>query len=125
MSVMGKLPKKLRERVNLRNMPPLEEPVDIITLDLSFISVLKVMDVVAHNLKKGGKLIVLIKPQFEAERYQVGKGGIIKDSNVHKEVVDKVTSGILTHGFTLVGVIDSPILGGEGNKEFLAYFIKS
>lgn len=115
----------VRERVNLRNMPPLEEPVDIITLDLSFISVLKVMDVVAHNLKKGGKLIVLIKPQFEAERYQVGRGGIIKDDAVHKEVIDKVTSGIIAHGFTLVGVIESPILGGEGNKEFLAYFTKS
>ena len=115
----------VRERVNLRNMPPLEETVDIVTLDLSFISVLKVMDVVAHNLKKGGKLIVLIKPQFEAEKHQVGRGGIIKDSDVHKEVIDKVTSGILTHGFTLIGVIDSPILGGEGNKEFLAYFTKS
>lgn len=114
----------VRERTNLRTMEPLEEMVDIVTLDLSFISVLKVMDVVTQNLKSGGHLVVLIKPQFEAQKHQVGRGGIIKDSEVHKEVIEKVTQGVKEHGYQLVGVIESPILGGEGNKEFLAYFTK-
>lgn len=113
---------KILERTNLRTLTSVGELVDLITLDLSFISVLKVMDAVAHLLKPDGKLIVLIKPQFEAERREVGKGGIIKDPTVHQKVIDHVVEGIKTHGFSLVDVIESPILGGEGNKEFLAYF---
>ncbi len=110
------------ERTNLRNLKRLPEKVDLVTLDLSFISVLKVIDAVAKQLNDEGNLIVLIKPQFEAEKHQVGKGGIIKDTKVHDEVIEKVTQGIIAHGFDLVGVIDSPITGTMGNKEFLAYF---
>ncbi len=110
------------ERTNLRNLSSLDEPVDLVTLDLSFISVLKVMDVVTQVLKPNGKLIVLIKPQFEAEKHEVGKGGIIKDSVIHQKVIQKLRSGIEEHGFECVGVIESPILGGSGNKEFLGYF---
>ncbi|MGE4168284.1 MAG: TlyA family RNA methyltransferase [Candidatus Babeliales bacterium] len=113
------------ERTNLRHLEALPEPVDLVTLDLSFISVLKVMDTVVQNLKPDGKLIVLIKPQFEAEKHQVGKGGVIKDAAVHQEVIDKVVEGIKAYGFDLVGVLDSPIEGATGNKEFLAYFNKS
>lgn len=113
------------ERTNLRHLETLPELVDIVTLDLSFISVLKVLDVVKRILKAHGKLIVLIKPQFEAERHEVGRGGIIKDAAVHQSVIQKVTIGIEQHGFTSHGVIDSPFTGADGNKEFLAYFTRN
>ena len=114
----------LHERTNLRLLESVGEQVDLITLDLSFISVLKVMDAVCKLLKPDGKLIVLIKPQFEAGKQQVGKGGIVKDPAVHAQVIKEVTHGIAQYGFTLVGVVDSPIHGADGNKEFLAYFTR-
>jgi 23S rRNA (cytidine1920-2'-O)/16S rRNA (cytidine1409-2'-O)-methyltransferase len=110
------------ERTNLRDLTDVGERVDLVTLDLSFISVLKVMDAVVQFLKPDGKLIVLIKPQFEAGRHEVKKGGIVKDRAVHEKVIAQITKGIQQYGFTLEGVIESPILGTEGNKEFLAYF---
>ena len=113
---------KIMERTNFRYLKTVGELVDLVTLDLSFISVLKVMDTVTTLLKPNGKLIVLIKPQFEARRNQVGKKGVIKDDAVHKEVIEQVTSGITDLGFILHGFIDSPITGATGNKEFLAYF---
>jgi len=114
----------VREKTNLKDVTDLGEQVDLITLDLSFISVLKVMDAVDRLLKPGGGLIVLIKPQFEAGRYEVGKGGIVSDPAIHERVVKEVTQGIEAHGYTCQGVIESPILGTEGNKEFLTYCIK-
>ncbi len=114
----------IMERTNLRYLQPLEELVDIVTLDLSFISVLKIIDVVASVLKNGGKLVVLIKPQFEAKRQDVGKGGIITDDVVHQKVLKKVKQGIEERGFICKGTVESPILGGSGNKEFLGYFVK-
>lgn len=114
----------LKERINLRELRDVGEMVDLITLDLSFISVLKVMDAVNAILKPDGKLIVLIKPQFEARKEQVGKKGIIKDPKLHEEIIKRVTDGVAAHGFELQGVMDSPILGTTGNKEFLAYFKK-
>jgi 23S rRNA (cytidine1920-2'-O)/16S rRNA (cytidine1409-2'-O)-methyltransferase len=117
----------VRERTNLRYLNRIElgEQVDLITLDLSFISLLKVMDAVHDILKPTGQLITLIKPQFEAERHEVERGGLITNPVVHKRVIDTVTQKITQYGFTLIGVIDSPILGTEGNKEFLAYFRRS
>lgn len=116
----------LMERTNLRTLEGVGELVDLITLDLSFISSLKIMDTVDKVLKKDtGQLVLLIKPQFEAAREDIGRGGIIKDSQVHQEVIECVTQGIKQYGFDLIGVIDSPILGGSGNKEFLAYFKRS
>jgi len=112
----------VKERTNLREVRDLGEKVDLATLDLSFISVLKVMDAITSVLKDDGQLIVLIKPQFEAQKGQVGRGGIIKDPAIHKSVIEQVTSGIETAGFSCVGVIESPIEGATGNKEFLAYF---
>ena len=110
------------ERTNLRDLKSVGEQVDVVTLDLSFISVLKVMDAVTSLLKKNGQLIVLIKPQFEARREDVGRGGIVKDPKVHQSVIERVTQGIEAYGFEAVGVIESPITGAAGNKEFLAYF---
>jgi len=113
------------ERTNLRylDLNAFPETVDMVTLDLSFISVMKVIPVVQQVLKPGGALIVLIKPQFEAGREQVGRGGIITDPAVHQEVVERLSSDIGASGFKRIGVTESPILGGSGNKEFLAYFI--
>lgn len=112
------------ERTNLRYLKGVGELVDIVTLDLSFISVLKVMESVKAILKPGGYLLVLVKPQFEARREQVGRGGIIKNEQIHKEVVEKVVAGIVENGFSFCGVTDSPITGSAGNKEFLAFFEK-
>jgi len=112
------------ERTNLRNVTQLPELVDLVTLDLSFISVLKVMEAITHLMKEHAKMIVLIKPQFEAERGQVGKGGIIKNVEIHKQVTENVIKGIETYGFTCKGLIESPIEGAMGNKEFLAYFVR-
>lgn len=110
------------ERTNLRYLEKLPECVDLVTLDLSFISVLKVMDIVCRELKEDGRLIILIKPQFESEKGEVGAGGIIRDPALHEKIIAKVTRGIQAYGFALSGVIESPIEGAKGNKEFLAYF---
>jgi 23S rRNA (cytidine1920-2'-O)/16S rRNA (cytidine1409-2'-O)-methyltransferase len=114
----------IHERTNLREVRDLGQLVDVVTLDLSFISVLKVMDAVDAVLKPEGTLIVLIKPQFEARKEEVGKGGIIRDAKIHQEVIERVTVGIGRHGYNCQGVIESPIEGATGNKEFLVYFIR-
>jgi 23S rRNA (cytidine1920-2'-O)/16S rRNA (cytidine1409-2'-O)-methyltransferase len=113
---------EIMERTNLRYLKTVGELVDIVTLDLSFISVLKVMEAVVSVLKPNGILIVLIKPQFEARRDQVGKKGIIKEDSIHQEVVDRVTTGIADCGFSFCGIVESSITGATGNKEFVAYF---
>lgn len=113
------------EHINLKELPALDELVDIVTLDLSFISVLKVMNTVNRVLKSAGELIVLIKPQFEVGRAAVGRKGIVKDIAEHERAVTLVANGIVLAGFTCVAVIESPITGTEGNKEFLAYFKKN
>lgn len=119
------------ERTNLRHVRrkdfPLEntEFMDIATLDLSFISVLKVRECVSDLLRPDGHLIVLIKPQFEAGKKQVGTGGVVKDPEVHAEVVKNVISGWEDVGFQCEGYIESPIKGAtSGNTEFLAYFVR-
>lgn len=113
------------EQTNLRTLERLPEQVQLVTLDVSFISLLKVMPAVVNLMAPCAKLITLIKPQFEAARHQIGKGGIVKDPAVHQAVVKMVTEGIESLGFTLHGVIESPIHGTMGNKEFLAYFTKN
>lgn len=113
------------EQTNLRHLESLPEKVDLVTLDLSFISILKVIDAVIAQLKEGGKIITLIKPQFEAERKDIKKGGLVTDPKVHEKVVQKIKVGLEERGFNLVGLIESPIAGGtSGNKEFLALFSK-
>jgi 23S rRNA (cytidine1920-2'-O)/16S rRNA (cytidine1409-2'-O)-methyltransferase len=112
----------LHERTNLRYLEPLPEQVDLVTLDLSFISVLKVIDIVAQALKPGGELIVLIKPQFEAGRELVGRGGIVSDPLVHAHVINTIRENLEEKGFSFQDCIPSPVLGASGNQEFLAYF---
>eukprot|EP00850_Spirogloea_muscicola_P004199 SM000018S03564 [mRNA] locus=s18:68416:70835:+ [translate_table: standard] len=110
------------ERTNLRHLPGLPEPVDIVTLDLSFISILLVLPAVCSVMKTKAELITLIKPQFEARREQVGGGGIVRDAQVHSQVVEKIVSGVESLGLQCHGWIPSPLKGTDGNQEFLAYF---
>ena len=113
----------VHDEVNARNLTG--EPVDIVTVDVSFISLTKVLPAAAQLLRPGGHIIALIKPQFEAGRKFVTKGGVVRDSAVHervkKEVVEFATGSL---GLQLLGVCDSPLLGPAGNKEFLAGFAK-
>jgi 23S rRNA (cytidine1920-2'-O)/16S rRNA (cytidine1409-2'-O)-methyltransferase len=106
------------ERVNARYPIPLPEKVDLATVDLSFISVGKVIPSVAQLLKDGGYLLVLLKPQFEAKRSEVGKGGIVRRPLVHARVLGRFIAWLTGHGFRLGGLVASPILGAEGNMEF-------
>ncbi|GAH45416.1 unnamed protein product, partial [marine sediment metagenome] len=108
------------ERVNARYPVPLPEKVDLATMDLSFISVEKVLPSVAKLLKDDGHIIVLIKPQFEARREEVGKGGVIKQPVVHARILGRFIAWLTEHGFRLGGMVASPISGASGNKEFFA-----
>lgn len=110
------------ERTNVRYLADLPQLVDLVTLDLAFISILMVMPAVSAVMKPQSTLITLIKPQFEATRAQVGSGGVVRDPEVHKEVVSKVISGVEACGFDCQGWIQSPLKGAEGNIEFLACF---
>jgi len=106
------------ERVNARYPISLPEKVDLATMDLAFISVEKVIPSAAKLLKDNGYIVVLLKPQFEAQRSEVGKGGIIKQPVVHARVLGRFIAWMTAHGFRLGGLVASPILGAEGNMEF-------
>jgi 23S rRNA (cytidine1920-2'-O)/16S rRNA (cytidine1409-2'-O)-methyltransferase len=106
------------ERTNARYPLSLPEKVDLATLDLSFISATKVIPSAIGLLKDGGTLLVLIKPQFEARRVEVGKGGIIKDPQRHARVLGRFISWAVGERLRLRGLVASPILGSSGNREF-------
>lgn len=130
------------ERVNFRHFDTkiLKDSVDIITMDVSFISATKLISKIVEvfgveagsprpgdGKRAGGEtpplqFILLIKPQFEVGREHVGKGGIVKDEKKHEEVVGQITKNLEENGFKTLGVIPSPILGQDGNKEFLGVF---
>ena len=95
---------------------------DLAVVDVSFISATKILPAVVPLLKPTGRIIVLIKPQFEAGRGEVGKGGIVKDPDIHRRVVEEVNSFAESIGLSVAGTIESPILGAEGNKEFLSLY---
>ena len=107
------------ERVNARHPFELPERVDLVTMDVSFISLKLVLPSVAQHLKPGGHIVALVKPQFEARREQVGRRGVVRDPQVHAEVLAKVIVWGVNSGFRLRGLVPSPILGDEGNREFL------
>ena len=114
---------KLYEKTNLRYVEKLPELVDLVTLDLSFISLLKVIETVDKLVKPDGHILALIKPQFEAERKDIGRGGLVADPLIHDEVIKKIVAGFQAYKFDSIGVIESPILGAaSGNQEFVAYF---
>lgn len=111
------------ERTNIRNVTVADigEPVDFISIDVSFISLLKIMPVVVPLLKAGGTMVTLIKPQFEAGRECVGKGGIVKDQQIHRDVIQRITEGIAACGISPLALTFSPIKGADGNIEYLLY----
>lgn len=115
-----------RENVNARHIKPedLDEKFDLAVMDVSFISVTKILPALIHLLKPGGKMIILIKPQFEVRKGEVGKGGIVRDEEKHERVVQNVNRFAESIGLAPSGLIDSPILGACGNKEFLAIYNK-
>ncbi|CAN5656482.1 TlyA family rRNA (cytidine-2'-O)-methyltransferase [soil metagenome] len=118
---------EVRENVNARYLKPedFNEKFDLIAIDVSFISVTKILPALILLLKDDGKIITLIKPQFEVRKGEVGKGGIVRDESKHASVVAEINSFAETCGLKVSGVIDSPILGADGNKEFLALYEKS
>lgn len=114
------------EKQNIRTVTPeqLGELSDFISIDVAFISLDKVLPVAVTLLKDSGSLVALIKPQFEAGRERVGKGGIVRDKAVHKEVLDRILHVAEDAGLYLHGLTYSPIKGTEGNIEFLGFFTK-
>jgi 23S rRNA (cytidine1920-2'-O)/16S rRNA (cytidine1409-2'-O)-methyltransferase len=109
------------ERTNARDLPPLPEPCDLAVFDLSFIGVEKVIPAVCRSLKPGADLIVLLKPQFQARRREVGKKGVVKDPLVHAAVVGRFVAWTVEHGLRLQGLTLSPVVGPAGNREFLLH----
>jgi 23S rRNA (cytidine1920-2'-O)/16S rRNA (cytidine1409-2'-O)-methyltransferase len=95
------------------------EPVDIVVCDASFIGLAKVLAAPLKLAKSGAKLVALVKPQFEAGREEVGKGGVVRDPEVHERVCDEAAKWVQSQGWSVVGLTRSPITGPEGNVEFL------
>lgn len=117
---------EVREKTNARNLVPddFDRQFDLAVMDVSFISVTKVIPAIVPLLKAAARFVVLIKPQFEVGRDDVGKGGIVKDPMLHSQVVEMVNTHAASLGLKHLGTIDSPILGAEGNKEFLSAYEK-
>jgi 23S rRNA (cytidine1920-2'-O)/16S rRNA (cytidine1409-2'-O)-methyltransferase len=115
---------EVREGVNARHLAPgdFQERFDLVVMDVSFISATKVLPALVPLMKDGGALVVLVKPQFEVGRGEVGKGGVVRDPLQHARVVEEVNQAARGLGLTVRGVVDSPILGAEGNREFLALY---
>jgi 23S rRNA (cytidine1920-2'-O)/16S rRNA (cytidine1409-2'-O)-methyltransferase len=118
---------RLLERTNARYLRPedIGEPVDFVAMDVSFISATLVLPAVLKAVAGGQRpvleLVVLVKPQFEVGRKLVGKGGIVRDPEAQQAAVEKVCRALEELGWENAGVIESPILGAEGNREFLLY----
>ena len=111
----------VQENTNARYLKALAESVSLITIDVSFISALRILPQAARWLDADGEIVVLIKPQFEAGPEQVGKGGIVRDVEVQREVLGAVTEGASEVGLFAHGLIRSPVLGTKGNQEYLAW----
>ena len=111
------------ERTNVRYVTPeqLREPLDLSVIDVSFISLRIVLPVIKTFLTTEGQVLCLIKPQFEAGKDKVGKKGVVREPEIHKEVLDNFVSLTREIGFTILGLTFSPVKGPEGNIEFLAH----
>ena len=114
----------VRENTNARELKPddFTAPFDLIVMDVSFISATKILAALVPLLTVTGRIVILIKPQFEVGRGEVGKGGIVKDPEKHERVVTEVNNFAESCGLTVIGTIESPIYGAEGNKEFLSAY---
>jgi 23S rRNA (cytidine1920-2'-O)/16S rRNA (cytidine1409-2'-O)-methyltransferase len=109
------------ERTNIRylDMELIDEAPAFITIDVSFISLRLVLPVASAMLSSGGDIVALVKPQFEAERAQVGKKGVVRDEAVRREVVEKARGYARDNGLAVKGVVESPVTGAKGNVEYL------
>jgi 23S rRNA (cytidine1920-2'-O)/16S rRNA (cytidine1409-2'-O)-methyltransferase len=112
----------LHEGINARELRPeqIGEPADLLTCDVSFISVTLILPAAVALLQPSGQMVILIKPQFEVGKGQVGKGGIVRDPQLHEAACHRVTGAVREFGFE-TSIMESPIFGAEGNKEFLLY----
>ena len=115
------------EKTNIRYVTPedLGEEIDFSSIDVSFISLTKVLEPIRNYLKPDGEIVALIKPQFEAGREKVGKKGVVREKSTHHEVIELVTSYAASIGFQILGIEFSPIKGPEGNIEYLVHLKKS
>lgn len=115
------------EKTNIRYVTPEDIPdvLDFASVDVSFISLTKVLEPAKALLSSEGEMVCLIKPQFEAGREKVGKKGVVRDKSVHKEVIEKVVNYAMELGFTVLNLEYSPIKGPEGNIEYLVYIKKN
>lgn len=113
------------ERTNFRYITPehIKEPIDLGTVDVSFISLKLIIPPLKALLKPDGKAVLLIKPQFEAGRSKVGKKGVVRDPKVHEEVINDIIKAATETGFSVSGLTWSPITGPEGNIEYLLYLV--
>jgi 23S rRNA (cytidine1920-2'-O)/16S rRNA (cytidine1409-2'-O)-methyltransferase len=116
----------VHEQTNARDLTReiVPEPIDIVVCDASFISLAKVLDAAIDLAKPDARLIALVKPQFEAGREEVGKGGVIRDPAVHQRVCDEAAEWVRSKGWQVLGIVPSPITGPEGNVEFLLGAVK-
>ncbi len=114
----------VRERVNARHLKPedLPEKVELVTVDVSFISLTKVVPALLPLLAPGAPLLTLVKPQFEAGRHQVGKGGIVRSEEIRRAVIDARVADLKALGLVLHGLVDCELRGMEGNQEAFAFF---
>ena len=114
---------RLREKLNARRLAPedIGERVDFVSVDVSFISATLILPRLPALLKADGQAVVLVKPQFEVGRGQVGKGGIVRDPQLHSAAVRKVEAAAESAGMVVAGQMPSPIPGSEGNQEFLLF----
>jgi 23S rRNA (cytidine1920-2'-O)/16S rRNA (cytidine1409-2'-O)-methyltransferase len=117
----------VHEKTNARYLTDaiVTEPIDLLTCDASFISLAKVLDKAVDFVRPGGRLLALVKPQFEAERAEIGKGGVVRDPAVHARVCEAAAAWLRSRGWSLEGVAQSPITGPEGNVEFLIGAVKT
>ena len=111
----------VHEQTNARYLDDdiVTEPVDLVVCDASFIGLAKVLDKALDFARKGGRLVALVKPQFEAERNEIGKGGVVRDAEVHERVCAAAAAWLASRGWRVEGITQSPITGPEGNVEFL------
>ena len=111
----------VHEKTNARYLTgeTVPEPVDILVCDASFIGLAKVLDTAIDLVRPGGRLVALVKPQFEAERHEIGKGGVVREAAVHERVCAAAAAWLESRGWRVEGLAQSPITGPEGNVEFL------
>lgn len=109
------------ERTNARYLESLPEAVQFACIDVSFISLKLILPAVQKWLTPGADIVALVKPQFEAGPEQVGKGGIVRETAVHQQVLQMITTWCQAHNLAVQGVIESPLTGADGNKEFLLW----